>query len=66
MNGTYTFILELTLTLQVLIKLRGREREKEKYFFCPKKCPKRNLLKTKFLLMGKKSKVPLSVRNESK
>ena len=68
MNFKYNFTLGLTLTLQVLMTLRERERGREKEnIFCPKKCPKRNLLKTKFLSMEKtRSKVPLSARNESK
>ena len=55
MNGTYTFILELTLTLQVLNRLTEGEREREKKIALKK----RNLLKTNFLLMRKKSKGPV-------
>ena len=45
--------------------LRERERERKNFFFCPTYGPKRKLRKSRESLVGKKSKVPFSIRNGS-
>ena len=43
--------------------LGERERERKKFFFCPTYGPKRKFRKSRESLVGKKSKVPFSIRN---